>query len=141
MPGRLVDHEHVVVLVDDVSAIGSGVERPRRRRRDLDLDALAAAESVRGLADGAVHANEAAVDQRLEPRAREIGQARAQPAIESLAPGRPRGSTGDGTRPSAVASTAAASGGSEPLDRCRRRSARSVTPTVMAESATLKAGQ
>ena len=85
MPAGLSTHEHVVVLVHDRRA------RSARARASLggsggtlDLDALAAAAvGARALTRAAVDAHEPAVDQRLQPRARETRAAAArEPAVE-----------------------------------------------------------
>ena len=130
-PCGLVDDEHIVVLVDDAQRDRLGTELVGGARRNLDVDARAALQPVRTLARHAIDAHAAHVDQRLQARARDIGDVRREPSIEPLA--RLGGVDRQGRCLHRVSGAAAG--------RRSSRSARSVTPTVIDESATLNAGQ
>jgi hypothetical protein len=130
-PGGLVEDEDVVVLVDDGERDRLGLELGGRRRRDLDVHALATAQAVRGPAGRAVHPHAPGGDQRLQAGAGELGHGLGQPAIQAGA-----GGGGGHTEPPGRHLEAGRGAG-----RASRRMASTTTPTLMAESARLKAGQ
>ena len=84
-PG-LVDDDDVVVLIDDIErdlfARGLGGDRLRH----VDCDRIAAGDMISGVANGgAFDADGTGQDQRFQPRARQVGKAHRQHAVE---PGR-----------------------------------------------------
>ena len=129
---RLVDDEHVVVLVDDRQRERLGAELVGGARRDLDLDTLAALQPMSPLAYDAIDPDVPLLDELLQTGARDIGDARGEPTIEPLA----RRTGVDGQREERQLFSGTATAG-----RSSRRNARSATPTVIEESATLNAGQ
>ena len=135
--GRLVEDEDVRVLEHDRERRRLGDELLGGGRRHVDLDPLAPRQPRRGLPDSAVDADAAGLDQRLEPRTREPGQPLGEPAVEP----RPRrgGADGEPDEPGRGGGLPHGRGADAPSPR--RRMASTVTPTVIAESATLNAGQ
>ena len=145
-PRRLVHHQHVGVLVDDGERDRLGRELDGLGRRDLDGDPLARPQPVAGL--GVARRSPATRPAAISAwrRVRERSGARAWSQRSSRVPGRrrarrrssgalgaaPDASPGSGRRRGRAAGHRPAR--SEPA-------ARSDTPTVIAESATLNAGQ
>jgi hypothetical protein len=72
-PGRLVDDDDVVVLVEDVQrkGLGDGAGRARRPRRQVEQVALV--QLARGFGAGAVDEHGALLDQPLQLRAGDLG--------------------------------------------------------------------
>ena len=67
-PG-LVDHDDVVVLVNDAERDGLGGRLGRLRRRHVDGDGGAGIDAMAGIADrAAVDRDRAGLDQRFQPR-------------------------------------------------------------------------
>ena len=88
-PHGLVHHQEVRVLVDDGERNRLGHEREGLGRRHLDDDLRARPQTVARFRVAAGHRDVPGRDQRLEPRAREIGSMCLQEAIEA-GPRRPR---------------------------------------------------
>ncbi len=84
-PGRLVDHEQVRVLVDDVERDGLRLWLRRRCRRDVDGDELPLAESRRRAGGRAVEEHVPLRDQPLQACPRERGQRAREPGVQALA--------------------------------------------------------
>ena len=138
------DHAGGLLENEDVGVLEENGQRRRFRDellggwgRNLHLDTLASCEPRRGLPDRAVDANAAGLDERLEPRARELGQLPGEPAVESRA--RRGRIDGEADEPRRGGRFPHGEGAGERSPR--RRRTRSATPTVIAESATLNAGQ
>ena len=123
---------HVVVLVDDRQRERLGAELVGGARRDLDVDTLAALQPMSPLAYDAIDPDVPLLDELLQTGARDIGDARGEPTIEPLA----RRTGVDGQREERQLFSGTATAG-----RSSKRNARSATPTVIEESATLNAGQ
>ena len=136
MPGGLVDHEDVVVLVHDAQRDRLGRARPGRRR-NLDVDHLAAAQAIRTASRRPVDAHEAAVDQSSSAARVRPAALASRRSHRSRRVTRPRHastvSRRDVTRRSCEAGAGAPAG--------RESRGEEDTPTVIAESATLNAGQ
>jgi hypothetical protein len=86
-PGRLVDDEDVLVLVNDHEVTGLRFQIVRGGRRKLDLDLFTSPESMGGFANLPIHPDQSAPDEGLKADAREVGQAAGEPLVES-SPGR-----------------------------------------------------
>ena len=84
-PGRLVDHDEVVVLVDDRERDRLRLRLGRHRRRHDERDARARARLERRIAhDGVVDGDAPVADQRLQAAARQVGEGARQDAVEPL---------------------------------------------------------
>ena len=70
--GRLIQHHHVGILVDDGERHLLGAEFRRLRRRDDDLQPVAGAQAVAGADRPAVDRNQAQGDQTLDTGTREV---------------------------------------------------------------------
>ena len=85
-PGRLVDNDDVVVLIDDIERDLLAFRLGVGRLRHLDYDRIAVCDVISGVADlRGAYSDGAFKDQRFQPRARQGGQTRRQHAVE---PGR-----------------------------------------------------
>ncbi len=83
---RLVDDDDLVVLEHHLKRDGLGRDRGVLRRRQLQSDGVAGVDAVTGIADrGAADRDAAGQDQRLVARARQLGDAGGQHAVEPLA--------------------------------------------------------
>ena len=127
--GRFVQDQDVGVFVDHIERQAFSDQRFRRRGRHVHDDALARLEPRGGLHRAAVHAHVPLGHERLEARPRDAGQLRRQPQVEPA----PRRA---GLDDQALGHQAGR--GAFPVTS---RRARSATPMLIAESATLKAGQ
>jgi len=78
----LVHDKDGVVLVDDIERNRLGHERERRRGRNLDGDRRAGAEALARLGTGPIHDDVACRDQGLQVRARQVGRAGLEEAVE-----------------------------------------------------------
>ena len=82
----LVDDDDVVVLVDHVERNGFGRRLRRRGRRHVDDDRGAGIDAMARITDRApVDRDRTGLDQRLEPRARQLGDMRGEHAVEPAA--------------------------------------------------------
>jgi hypothetical protein len=94
---RLVDDDQVVVLIDDIKRDILALRLRGDRRRHVDCDRIPATDMISGVADGGVlHGHLAVEDQRFQPRARQVGQARREHAVE---PGRSLAAFDDNFQP------------------------------------------
>ena len=85
-PARLVDHDEVVVLVDNIERDVLGLRLAARRRRHLDADGVARIDALAGIADRApADRDHAFENERLEAGARQAFDAGGEHAIEALA--------------------------------------------------------
>ena len=134
-PRGLVHDQKVIVLQHDAEGDGLRGQPLRGRRRDLCLETFAPAQPMRRLRGPAVDAHRSRVDQGLEAHARQIGQTGGEPLVEARSCCLRSGLRGPA--PGGVAGCAHPRGAAG----ASMLRARSATPTVMAESATLKAGQ
>ena len=136
---RLVDHQQVVVFVQDVERQGFGGKLGRTRRRDVQRNGFAPAHPVIGGQRAAGGGRPALLDEPLDLRARQacprprpgVGEARRQDLVEPRAGIFCRDDQGKplaGVQFSTLA-----------VRKASKIS--SPTPTQMALSATLKAGQ
>ena len=81
-----VDDDDVVILVNHVERNGLGRGLGRLRRRHVDGDRGAGIDAVVRIADrAAVERDGAGLDQRLEPRPRQLGEMAGEHAVEPLA--------------------------------------------------------
>ena len=84
-PGRLVDHDEVVVLVDDRERNRLRLRLGRHDRRHDERDARARARLERRIAhNGIVDGDAPVADQRLQAAARQVGEGARQDAVEPL---------------------------------------------------------
>ena len=127
--GGLVDDGQIVVLVHDPQVHWLGFQPARRRRRELPAQAIARAQPAPGPGRAIIEADEALGDQALHPAAALPDEQPGQVLVES------RGIGGDG-----VLYRLAQARRDRPPRQTVPRS-RIATPTVIAESATLKMGQ
>jgi hypothetical protein len=74
-PGRLVDHEQVGVLIDDVQGHRLRPEGRRCGGHDTDVHTLPATHAEGGFDPSAVEREVTGGDQLLDPRARQLGEA------------------------------------------------------------------
>ena len=82
-PFWLVDDDDVVVLMDDIERDSLAGGLGGDGFRHVDCDRIALRDMISGVADGgAFDADLACQDQRFQPRARQLGQARRQHAVE-----------------------------------------------------------
>src|SRR5215213_4614435 len=128
-PGRLVDHEQVVVLVRNAEVGGLRLEPGRRRRGSLELDLLPTLEPMALRARLAVD-GDAAVQRTFRRRARPDLGKRCEKAVEP----RPCGLCGNADLQDELRRAASRSA-------ANNAASRTTTPTTMNESARLKAGQ
>ena len=85
-PGRLVEHQKLIVLIDDVQCHRLRLGPVGDGRRQIDDEALAPFDPHRGVVYRfAIQAHLTGFDQLLEPAAREGGEMSRQDAIEPLA--------------------------------------------------------
>ena len=74
-PGRLVDHQHGLVLVDDVQGNALGAKRSLRRAGlRADIDALAAPDLLLGLGGARIEADVPLPEPFLQAVARMLGK-------------------------------------------------------------------
>ena len=137
--GGLVYHEDVVVLEYDREGNRLGRHLHRGRGRHMSIDPLARPQSVRHLDPPPIDQHMTGLDDDLDPRS---GETRKPPAEPDIQPGA-RLRSGDG-----IAEVPRPEGRGGPALHCAggaagqsMRKASRITPTLMAESATLKAGQ
>src|SRR5919197_2800488 len=83
--GGLVDDDYLLVLVDDVERDLFGREFRRRRRGQLDLDALARPQLVRRLRRAPADEHVAVLDRALERRAAHALDPRGEECVEARA--------------------------------------------------------
>ena len=84
-PCRLVDHDEVVVLVDDRERDRLRLRLGRRRRRHDERDARPGARLERRIAHDSIIDGDAPVaDQRLQAAAREVGKGARQDAVKPV---------------------------------------------------------
>ena len=146
--GVLVHHEDVLVLEDDAQRDRLGRHLLGRKRWNLGRDRLARAEPMRGLRRPPVDRGHPLVDQLPDPGARQLGQARREPLVEPRPALRrdhrganvPRARLAHRADPEAPAVPGRPSPGPGGGVTRSLRASRA-TPTLMAESATLNAGQ
>lgn len=119
--GRFVDDEQIAVLIDDLERDRLGRCNRGISLRNLELDNVSGRDAIRGIGSLAVDPNQAAFD---EPRRGGPAQVERILRYEAIEAGRFR-------RRDYLASGL----------RSRYPAIRAVTPTVMAESATLKTGK
>ena len=85
-PLRLVDHDELVVLEHDLERDVLGADLGLLGRWKIERDRPAGVDAVAGIADrGAVDRDATRQDQRLVARARQLGHALRQHAVEPLA--------------------------------------------------------
>ena len=129
--GRLVDDQQIVVFVQDVERQGFGGKAGGTRRRDVQANDFARPHPVAGSQRAAGSRRPALLDEPLDLRARQIGQARRQVLVEPRAGVFNRNGQGEPLARTQLSTLA--------VRKASRTS--STTPTQMALSATLKAGQ
>ncbi|MBA7467947.1 hypothetical protein ES707_03186 [subsurface metagenome] len=82
-PPGLVDDDDVVVLEHDIERDGFALGLRRGRLRHVDYDRIAGTDVISGVADrGGLQLHCARQDQGLQPRSRQVGEARRQHAVE-----------------------------------------------------------
>jgi hypothetical protein len=79
---RLVEHEEVAVLVQDREGQRLGREGGRRRRRELELDALAPAQARRAAGGAPVDPDVPRLDEPLRPGPAQPGLEERQGGVE-----------------------------------------------------------
>ncbi len=85
-PARLVDDDDLVVLEQDIERDVLRRGRRRLRRRQRHRDGIAGVDAMARIADcAAADRHLAGEDQRLEPRARQVGNRHGERAVEPLA--------------------------------------------------------
>ena len=129
--GRLVDYQQIVVFVQDVERQGFGGKLGGTRRRDVQRNGFALAHPVAGGQRAAGGGRPALLDEPLDLRSGQIGEARRQDLVEPRAGVFCRNGEGKMLARAQLSTLA--------VRKASKIS--SPTPTQMALSATLKAGQ
>jgi hypothetical protein len=82
--GGLVEDEEVAILVEDCEGKVLGLGECALGGRNGHLEALPALEALRGAARAAIHEDAPGLEQTLDPRPTERGEARRDGPVESL---------------------------------------------------------
>lgn len=120
-PGGLVDDRKVFVFIDHLKRYLLGSSVGDVRLGDLELNHVPGCDTIRGIRGPAVDANEMALDEARGSRAAEVVSVLGEKAVQPK---------GRGRRDQAVG-----------LGRIKYPATSATTPTLIAESATLKTGQ
>lgn len=84
--GRLVDHDQVLIFIDNDQSNRLGFRRGGGVGGNLDSGGLTGFDPVRGVGyRRAVESHQAGLDQTFDPAARQFGQANGQPFVETVA--------------------------------------------------------
>jgi len=120
-PSRLVDDRKVFVFVDHLERYLLGRSVGDVRLGDLELHHIPGCDTIRGIGGPAVEANKMAFDEACGSRAAEVVSVLGEKAVQAKGRGRRDQAAGFG--------------------RIKYRATNATTPTLIAESATLKTGQ
>jgi hypothetical protein len=141
MPGRgmhvhasgFVDDQEVFVFVDDAQGYRFRLDVERLRRRDAHVDGIAGAQEIRRLGAASIDGREPLVDQAPGMGAREIGAVPGNERVETL-PFVFRDNEAERLLRQVLFSR-------QIVSLSVRNATIATTPTLIAESATLNAGQ
>ena len=131
--GRLVDDQQVLVLVDDAQGDRFRLDVERLRRRNSHVDGIAGAQEIRRLGAASIDGREPLVDQAPGMGAREIGAVPGNERVETLSSVF-RDDEAERLLRQVLFSR-------QIVSLSVRNAMIATTPTVIAESATLNAGQ